>query len=156
MKLILIILFCSICFKGIAQPEKPKADNVKRLIDSLNKEMERVFNENDMMKVAAFYADDAEIAGENYSVRGRKNLDNYWLSLKDKGRGWKLEVVEVGGSGEFIYQLGKSDLKHLSGNNPNPVSSITNFIVIWKLQADGSYKIFKDYLTKTKFVAASN
>ena len=121
-------------------------------IDSLNKEMEKAFNQNDMAKVASFYSDDAEIAAENYSVKGRDNLDSYWASLKDKGRGWKLTVVEIGGNGEFIYELGKSDLSHLRGNNPNPVKSITNFILIWKLQKDGSYKIFKDYLTKAEFV----
>jgi ketosteroid isomerase-like protein len=148
-------VLCILSLSGIAQAEKPNNPaNVKKIIDSLNKEMEKVFNENDMVKVAAFYTDDAEIAGQSYSVRGRKNIDNYWLSLKDKGRGWKLEVIEVGGFGEFIYQLGKSDLKHLSGNDPNPVSSVTNFIVIWKLQPDGSYKIFKDYLTKVQFKTA--
>jgi ketosteroid isomerase-like protein len=149
MKYILTLLFMSVCVNSIAQ-EKPKS-NVKRTIDSLNRELEKAFNENDMMKVAAFYSDDAEIAGEGYSVKGRKNLDNYWLSLKDKGRGWKLEVIEVGGSGELVYQLGKSDLKHIRSNDPTPVSSIVNFIVIWKLQDDGTYKIFKDYITKTEF-----
>lgn len=103
-----------------------------------------------MKKVAAFYADDGEIVyEENYIVKGRANLDNYWLQLKDKGRGWELTVVEIGGAGEFVYQLGKSDLKHISGGKE--MRSVTNFVLLWKKEADGSYKIFRDYLTKTKF-----
>ncbi len=71
------------------------------------------------------------------------------MDLKDKGRGWKLTVVEIGGQGEFVYQLGKSDLKHM--NNGKESRSITNFVLLWKKQSDGSYKIFRDYLTQTKF-----
>ena len=148
MKIILTFLLSILCVFCYAQ-NKPA--QTSKIIDSLTREMEKVFNQNDMAKVASFYADDAEIAGENYSVKGRSNLDNYWASLKDKGRGWKLTVVEIGGTGEYIYELGKSDLSHLRGNDPNPVKSITNFLLIWKMQKDGSYKIFKDYLTKTEF-----
>lgn len=111
--------------------------------------MEDAFNSNDMRKVAAFYADDAEIVYANYTVKGRSNLDKYWLDLKDKGRGWKLTVVEIGGGGEFFYQLGKSNLKHL--HQGREVNSITNFVLIWRKQNDGTYKIFRDYLTKTRF-----
>ncbi len=134
-----------------ANSQRGQSVAIKKTIDSLNIVMEKAFNENDMIKVAAFYSDDAEIAGEGYAVKGRKALDNYWLSLKDKGRGWKLTVIEVGGSGEFVFQLGRSDLKYIAGNNPDPVSAVTDFVLIWRLQADGSYRIFRDYLTKTKF-----
>ena len=148
MKIILTFLLSILYVFCYAQNNQAQT---RKTIDSLTREMEKVFNQNDMAKVASFYADDAEIAGENYSVKGRSNLDNYWASLKDKGRGWKLTVVEIGGTGEYIYELGKSDLSHLRGNDPNPVKSITNFLLIWKMQKDGSYKIFKDYLTKTEF-----
>jgi ketosteroid isomerase-like protein len=124
---------------------------VRATIRLLNQQMEDAFNANDMQKVAAFYSDDAQIVYDNgYTVKGRTNLDNYWASLKDKGRGWKLSVVEVGGDGEIVFQLGKSDLKHMNGTKE--ANSITNFIVLWKKQSDGSYKIFRDYLTKTSFV----
>ena len=111
--------------------------------------MEEVFNANDMAATAAFYSDDAEIVGANYRVAGRKNLDNYWLSLKDKGRGWKLTVFEIGGTGDYIYQLGNSDLTHLV--NGKEAKSVTNFVLIWKKQSDNSYKIFRDYLTDIEF-----
>lgn len=147
MKILLTIFLLIICVSTKAQ----KNIEVKKIIDSLNVAMEKAFNANDMMKVAAFYADNAEISGENYTVSGRKQINDYWMSLKDKGRGWKLTVIEAGGSGELVYQLGRSDLKHVIGNNPEPASSITNFVLIWEKQTDGSYKILRDYLTKTRF-----
>ena len=111
--------------------------------------MEKSFNANDMAATAAFYSDDAEIIAANYLVTGRKNLDNYWLSLKDKGRGWKLTVIEIGGTGDYIYQLGNSDLTYIV--NGKETKSVTNFVLIWKKQKDNSYKIFRDYLTDIEF-----
>jgi ketosteroid isomerase-like protein len=132
----------------MAQPGKDTL-RVKDHIMLLNKQLEEAFNRNDMAAVAAFYSDDSEIVYDNYVVKGRKNLDAYWLNLKDKGRGWKLTVYDIGGSGEFVYQLGNSDLKHHHDGKES--RSVTNFVLIWRQQADGSYKIFRDYLTKTKF-----
>jgi ketosteroid isomerase-like protein len=144
-----VILFHFIVLGVTAQSKNDTS--VRATIRLLNQQMEDAFNANDMQKVAAFYSDDAEIVYDNgYTVKGRTNLDNYWGSLKDKGRGWKLTVVEVGGDGEIIFQLGKSDLKHMNGTKET--SSVTNFIVLWKKQSDGSYKIFRDYLTKTSYV----
>ncbi len=138
-----------LCLYNISAQTSKDTSAVKKQIMLLNQQMEEAFNNNDMNKVAAFYADDGEIVYDNYIVKGRTNLDKYWRDLKDKGRGWKLTVVEIGGQGEFVYQLGKSDLKYISqGKEAN---SITNFVLIWKKQMDGNYKIFRDYLTKTKF-----
>ena len=132
-----------------AQTGNADRSKVKTDIEKLNKEMERVFNANDMAATAAFYSDDAEISGANYVVTGRKNLDNYWLALKDKGRGWKLTVIEIGGTDDYIYQLGNSDLTYIS--NGKESKAVTNFVLIWKKQKDGSYKIFRDYLTNIEF-----
>lgn len=144
---LLLVLQCFIA--GVAAQTNTERTKIKTDIENLNKEMEKVFNANDMAATAAFYSDDAEIVGSNYVVTGRKNLDNYWLSLKDKGRGWKLTVIEIGGTGEYIYQLGNSDLTYLV--NGKETKSVTNFVLIWKKQRDNNYKIFRDYLTDIEF-----
>jgi ketosteroid isomerase-like protein len=149
MKKILIFLamqFFIVCL--FAQTTNERAE-IKKTIENLNKKMEEVFNANDMAATAAFYSDDAEIIGASYRVTGRTNLDNYWLSLKDRGRGWKLTVIEIGGAGDYIYQLGNSDLTYMV--NGKETKSVTNFVLIWKKQSDNSYKIFRDYLTDIEF-----
>lgn len=145
------ILMISHCFivSLFAQPGNVDRTKIKTTIENLNKQMEKVFNANDMAATAAFYSDDAEISGSNYVVTGRKNLDNYWFSLKDKGRGWKLTVIEIGGTDDYIYQLGNSDLTYIV--NGKETKSVTNFVLIWKKQKDNSYKIFRDYLTDIEF-----
>lgn len=143
--------FFACCLFGLsASAQNGNDTSVRKQIRLLNAQMEAAFNANDMQKVAAFYTGDAEIVYDNgYTVKGRTALDNYWSSLKDKGRGWKLTVVEIGGGGDLLFQLGTSDLKYLNGNKES--NAVTNFVVLWKKQPDGSYKIFRDYLTKTSF-----
>ena len=148
-KILIITALISSITTISAQDGNADRTKIKTEIERLNKEMERVFNANDMAATAAFYSDDAEIVASNYLVTGRKNLDNYWLSLKDKGRGWKLTVIEIGGTGDYIYQLGNSDLTYLV--NGKETKSVTNFVLIWKKQKDNSYKIFRDYLTNIEF-----
>ena len=142
-----IVLLFTVCSN--AQTDNSERAKIKAEIEKLNKKMEEVFNANDMTATAALYSDDAEIIGANYRVTGRKNLDNYWLSLKDRGKGWKLTVIEIGGAGDYIYQLGNSDLTYLV--NGKESKSVTNFVLIWKKQSDNSYKIFRDYLTDIEF-----
>ena len=151
MKRIMLLILIQSCFLVVfAQPgNNTGSESLYKTIDSLNRAMEKAFNTNDMAGTAAFYSDDAQIIASNYSVGGRKDLDNYWLSLKDRGRGWKLTVTEIGGNGEFLYQLGNSDLTYMVKGAET--KSITNFVLIWKRQTDGSYKIFRDYLTGIEF-----
>ncbi len=125
-------------FFNISAQTTKDTSSVKKQIMLLNQQMEAAFNNNDMDKVAAFYADDGEIVDDSYTVKGRMDLNNYWKALKDLGRGWKLTVVEIGGHGEFVYQLGKSDLKYI--NDGKESRSITNFVLIWRKQEDGGIK----------------
>ena len=148
-KLLILVILNFFIISLSAQGNDPDRNKIKTEIEKLNKEMERVFNANDMAATAAFYTDDAEISGSNYVVTGRKNLDNYWLSLKDKGRGWKLTAIEIGGTDDYIYQLGNSDLTYMV--NGKETKSVTNFVLIWKKQKDNSFKIFRDYLTNIEF-----
>jgi hypothetical protein len=55
MKILFTLLSFIFCLFCIAQNNAV----VRKTIDSLNVEIEKAFNENDMVKVASFYADDA-------------------------------------------------------------------------------------------------
>ncbi|HEX6846943.1 MAG TPA: nuclear transport factor 2 family protein [Chitinophagaceae bacterium] len=148
-KLLILLATIGMITTLLAQSGNTGRNKINSEIERLNKEMERVFNANDMAATAAFYSDDAEISGPNYVVAGRANLDKYWMNLKDKGRGWKLTVIEIGGTDDYIYQLGNSDLTYIV--NGKETKSVTNFVLIWKKQPDSSYKIFRDYLTNIEF-----
>ena len=98
-------------------------------------------------KPTIIYADDATIYFPSYSrkkggsIRGREAIDKYWLDM-GKPKAWKLEITEVGGTRDAIWEIGKSTLTaEYDGKDSTYVG---DFIVIWKRQKDGSYRIYTD------------
>ncbi len=118
------------------------------------KAMETAFARNDLMGVAALYADDAQMMdNRGLFVQGRKDLNEYWLGLKNVGRGWTLSAAETGGQGELVYQVGTSDLRFLNRQGKEQ-RSVTHFVLLWKKQPDGSYKIYRDFLSDLDYEKA--
>jgi ketosteroid isomerase-like protein len=137
MKAIIFLLFITLSsLNAFSQP------TVADKIAALNKEMEKSFNNNDMLKVAAFYLDSAVILGGGSNITGRVNIDNYWTSLKDKGATWRLEIDKVEDYGDIVIQRGRSYLTF----SPERKSNV-RFILIWKKTGD-SYKALYDSFTR--------
>lgn len=113
-------------------------------IRELNKSMENAFNSNDMLKVASLYLDSAIISGGRSHITGRTNIDNYWLTLKDKSASWKLEIDAVEDYESIIIQRGKSYLT-FSSNSVQRQSNV-KFLLVWK-KVDSGYKILYDYFS---------
>jgi ketosteroid isomerase-like protein len=113
-------------------------------IIALNKEMEKDFNSNNMPGVAAVYLDSALILGGGMNITGRTEIDNYWLSLKDKAATWKLEIDKIEDYNNIVIQRGRSYLS--SGPNAAGMQSNVRFILIWKKIGD-SYKVLYDSFT---------
>jgi ketosteroid isomerase-like protein len=111
---------------------------------ALNKSMEAAFNANDMLKVASLYLDSAIISGGRSHISGRNNLDNYWLTLKDKSATWKLETDAIEDYGQLIIQRGRSYLT-FSSNGVQRQSNV-KFLLVWK-KVDNSYRILYDYFS---------
>ena len=121
-------------------------DALRREIESLNRGMEAAFNRGDMKAVAAFYADDGQVIGPNGpAARGRQAIDEYWAGVRQP-RSWKLDVLQVDGTREMAWQLGRSTL--VAGPEGSRVS-IVDFIAIWKRQPDGTMKITMDFYHHT-------
>lgn len=120
----------------------PVPDSIREQIEALNRQMMETFKRGDMLGVARFYADNATIFSyRGEKVQGRQAIDRYWTRIGG-GKDWKLEVVEVGGQGDAIYQIGKSSLTTVRDGKES--SYVCDFVVIWKRQPDGAYKIYVD------------
>jgi ketosteroid isomerase-like protein len=116
---------------------------LRREIEDANRRMVETFKRGDLAGVAAFYEDEAVIFfARDKSVRGRKAIDAYWMGLKG-GKDWKLEVYEVGGDRETIYEVGRSTFT--SEVDGKETVYACDILVIWKRQKDGRYKIHVDF-----------
>jgi ketosteroid isomerase-like protein len=116
--------------------------SLRREVEALNARMV-VALQQDRATVARFYADDATIVGGGMRASGRAEIDRYWAegpAFVD----WKLEVLDVGGSCDSIWQRGLSTLTSTSGR-----SMVTEFLSVLKRAPGGTLEYHLDM-----FVAA--
>lgn len=126
-RLIVLLLFSFAAFA-----EVPRAE-----IERINREMTAALERGDGLTVARVYADDARIVGpKRQEVKGREAIDRYWTRIKDAK--WTLDVIEVGGTRDDAYQIGRSTLTSGGG------TYICDFVVIWKRDPAGKLRIHLD------------
>ena len=112
-------------------------------IDALNREMESTLRRGDLLGVARFYADDAYLLGpRGERTHGRQAIDRYWTGVRG-AKDWTLTSEKLGGDRETVYQIGKSRL--VTENAGREVAHEVEFVVVWRRQADGSYRIEVDF-----------
>jgi ketosteroid isomerase-like protein len=137
-----LILLIALILPAMARAQSPDLAAIRAEVESVNRAMEAAFNRGDMLAVARFYADDAAIMGPRMRVRGRENLDRYWQGITNP-KSWRLDVFEVGGSRDEPWQVGRSTLVSL-GAGGEEHTSVVDFIVLWRRQADGRLRIHVD------------
>ncbi len=79
------------------------------------------------------------------NISGRKRIDQYWMSLKDKNGQWKLETESTDDFGSYVLQRGRSFLKFKV--NGTEQESNVRFFIIWK-KVDDTYKILYDVFAR--------
>ncbi len=122
--------------------KKTELSQVRREIEETNRRMVETFKSGDLLGVSGFYAADATIFySRGKKIHGRAAIDAYWTSLKG-GKDWKLEVLEVGGEKETVYQIGKSSFTSVIDGQES--TYVCDFLLIWKRQPGGGYKIHVD------------
>jgi uncharacterized protein (TIGR02246 family) len=129
----------TVALSALVEPDKAA---LRREIEDMNRRMVETMKRGDLLGVARFYADDATILfHRGQKIQGRKAIDAYWTGIKG-AKDWKLDVIEVGGSPDEVYQIGKSSFT--SEANGKESNYTCDFLVIWKRQTDGAYKIYVD------------
>ena len=145
--LFIVLIVASVCLTATAQTESSAGKQaemtlIAQQIEAINRKMEEALKRNDMLAVARFYADDATMFySRGQKVHGREAIDRYWTGIKEP-KDWKLQVVEIGGDRDTVYQVGKSTFT--SGPAGKQGTYVCDFVLIWKRQPDGTYKIHID------------
>jgi ketosteroid isomerase-like protein len=118
------------------------ARSLRQIVDECNRKSIADFKKGDMLAVARGYADDATIYfPRGKKVHGRKAIDRYWQGVKG-AKDWELETLEVGGTRDAIYEVGKSTLITVVDGKES--TYVCDYVVIWKRQPDGAYRTHTD------------
>ena len=140
----LIAVISSAAYAG----SKGKNDDVREAraaIEAANAKFSEAFARGDAKALAAMYTPDAiAFPPDSEMIRGNEAIGEFWKATRDSGvRGAALTTVEVGRSGDFAYEVGKVSLT-IQPAGKEPTTAIAKYMVVWKRQGDGSWKLHRD------------
>ena len=116
--------------------------NVRHHIEILNQEMDACLLRGDLLGYAAFYSDEATIIGyEKRKIQGREAINQFCLEMTGIKEA-KAVVLDVGMSGDFIYQVATSFAKW--ERNGEEGSYFCDCMYLWRKEANNTYRIFLD------------
>lgn len=130
------------------QPEPPtNTAEVRQAIEAANAQLVEAFNQGDAAAAAAFYTEDAIFMPPNSEpARGRQAIqektaaDMAALHLSDLA----LTTSEVDVHGDTAIETGSFTIKLTPPGQEEAIQDQGKYIVIWKKQADGSWKVHRD------------
>jgi ketosteroid isomerase-like protein len=115
---------------------------IRAQIEQLNHEMDACLMRGDLTGYAAFYADDATSIGfDKRKIQGREAIDRFCFEMTGVIEA-KAIVLDVGMSGDFVYQVATSFARW--ERNGEPGSYVCDCIYVWRKEEDGTYRIFLD------------
>ena len=115
---------------------------IRHLVERLNQEMDACLVRGDLQGYAAFYADDATIIGyDKRKIQGREAIDRFCFDMTGIKEA-KAVVLDVGMSGDLIYQVATSFARW--ERNGEPGSYLCDCMYVWRKEEDDTYRIFLD------------
>ena len=117
-----------------------------RIIRAMDEECVRNVNSGNAEGfVAAFYAEDAEVFPPNHPpVSGRAAIREFWKGMISTGvRLSVLDTKKIEESGELAYGSGAYELT-LPAPGGGTVTDTGKYIVVYRRQADGSWRAIAD------------
>jgi len=119
---------------------------IQRFIDSAQVRYIDAATKGDVAGLSSFYTDDAMVLAPNEKlVNGRTAIDqsNKQMFATMKMTGLKLKTTDLQTSGEFVVETGSYD-QTLQPKTGKAIHDVGKYVVVWKKQADGSLKLFRE------------
>ena len=143
------ILFLAACAQPAAEPAKPAVDIAKEsaAIQKQSDDWKVAAKARDAAKTASFWSNDATLVepGSPSPIVGHDALQKFVEeAFKDKNFSidWTTTKIEVAASGDLAYETANETFTSTQGKKV--MTSKVVGLVIWKKQADGSWKAVYD------------
>jgi len=123
------------------------ASAVRQAIDSNNARFDAAVLKGDTAALAGLYTDDAIfMSPNNPAARGHDAIAKSFAGMGSalKVTAFKLQAQDVVVAGDYAVETGAYDLSGIAPKATKPMHDVGKYIVLWKKQADGSYKIARD------------
>lgn len=141
-----ILVLATVCTTLKKTEAQSLSQNLERLRDEVAgrcKQMEQAMRDNDLLKVASFYTDDAILMSKSGNKRGgsREAIEAYWKRF-GTGIDWSLSVESIRGVDSLIVHHGRSVLTYITNNERH--TSEVEFMLLLIRQEDGVLRIAFD------------
>jgi uncharacterized protein (TIGR02246 family) len=141
-----VLLALTFTFLSCATPsEEMDVATVRKAIEETNTQFVQAFQQGDAAAVAALYTEEAVLLPPNSGIiRGRTAVEETFKSLIEMGvKDLSLTTVDVGGSGDMAYEIGRYALT-VQPEGQAAMADSGKYVVVWKKQVDGSWKLHVD------------
>lgn len=116
-------------------------------IRAASQEWSNAASSKDVEKAVSFYSDDATYNPPGAPLAaGKDAIRKVWtnvLAMPGVNLRWATSKVEVARSGDLAYDTGAYTLTKNDASG-NPVTTKGKYVVVWKKQADGKWKVIED------------
>ena len=144
--LVFVAALSLVLFSSASFAEAPKADPARAPLEKLGAAFAEAFNRGDIAAVAAMYSDDALVLPPDSDlVQGRSAIEALWKGTRDSGmKDLAFTVLDVHSSRDLAVEVGKADFKIQTANQAESSSQTVKYVVVWKRQKDGAWRLFRD------------
>ncbi len=106
-----------------------------------NRQFEEALARGDAAGCAAVYSDDAKILPpDSPELTGKQAAQSLWQGIIDMGvKGVSLQTLELEEMGDQAVERGAATID-IQGEGGQTIQASAKFIVLWRRQADGSWK----------------
>jgi len=118
---------------------------VQKSIEESSAKYSQAIREGNLAGVVDGYTVDATmIPPDGEIVKGKQAIEEMYTKLFQMGmKDITFTTIEVGGSGDTAYEIGKTKVRIQPEGQAAMIDS-TKYLVIWKRQADGTWKVHAD------------
>ncbi len=121
------------------------AEDVRAVIEKGGEAWMAAFNAGDAAGVAALYSETAMLLPPDATqIQGRQAVQDTFQAWIDDGlKDIVFETLEVEASGDLAYEVGLYSVK-VPAENDQMTTATGNFLVVWKKEADGVWRLYRD------------
>ena len=156
--LLVVLLLVSISVACQTQTASDTRATDETALRNQDNEWSKAAGTKDVGKTVSFYADDAIVLPPNIqAIMSKDSIHAMWkvmLVAPGSSISWKSGKVEVARSGELGYVTGTYETTENDAAG-KPMNDKGKYLVVWKKQADGSWKCIVDMFSSDLPAAAA-
>ena len=142
---VIFLLGFSLFQLSCSEPETFDATQVRKSIEEACAKYSEAIREGNLAGVVDAYTVDATLVPPDGEIlKGKPAIEELYKKFFQMGmKDIAFTTIEVGGSGDTAYEIGKTKVRIQPEGQAAMIDS-TKYLVIWKRQTDGTWKVHVD------------